>query len=398
MNFLDEFKKRGMFHQCTNISNLSEIMARTKITAYIGFDCTAPSLHVGSLLQIMILRLLQKHGHTPIVLLGGGTTRIGDPSGKDDARKILSDEEIEKNRDGIKKVLSQFLDMDKVLVVDNGDWINGLNYVDFLRTYGKHFSVNKMLSYDSVKSRLEREQNLSFLEFNYMLLQAYDFVELYFKYNCILQIGGSDQWGNIINGMELLRKIDGEEGYGLTTPLITTANGSKMGKTASGAVWLDNDHPAYDYWQFWRNTDDKDVIKFLKFFTEIPLSEIDDISNKNINELKVILANEATKICFGEEAAILSSTRADKIFKLGLHDDPIDFDLGDGIKLYKLILDFKYANSGNEAKKIIAGGGVRIDEKKVTDITTVLTAEHAGIDGIIKITIGGKKHLALKVL
>ncbi len=320
--FLKEFKERGFFYQCTSENELSELLDKKKISAYIGFDCTAESLHVGSLLQIMCLRLLQKHGHRPIVLLGGGTTRIGDPSGKDKTRKLLSEKEILKNSKNIKRILEKFLDKKnkktKPIFVDNYKWLKNLNYINFLRKIGKHFTINKMLSFDSVKTRLEREQSLSYMEFNYMILQAYDFLELNNKENCILQIGGSDQWGNIINGVDLIKKYSDKEAFGLTTPLITLAGGAKMGKTADGAVWLDKKFlTPYDYWQFWRNTDDRDVKKFLKFFTDIEIEEIENFSDQNINQLKILLANKTTEMLHGEK----ESLKSEKIAKETLSDN-----------------------------------------------------------------------------
>ena len=300
-NFLKEFKDRGYFYQCTDEIGLLKYLNEKSSNAYIGFDSTAPSLHVGSLLQIMCLRLLQKHGHRPIVLLGGGTTRIGDPSGKEETRKILSEKQIEININNIKKVFKIFLKTNnpklKPIFVNNYTWLSKLNYISFLRDIGRHFTINKMLSFDSVKLRLEREQSLSYMEFNYMILQAYDFYELNKSKKCNLQIGGSDQWGNIVNGVELIKRQSGIQAYGLTTPLITLASGAKMGKTEKGAVWLNKDMLSpYDYWQFWRNTDDRDVIKFLRMFTDLSLNEIDNIKDNNINELKVLLANHATKM------------------------------------------------------------------------------------------------------
>ena len=294
--FLKEFKDRGFFYQCTNEEELSSLMDKEKIKAYIGFDCTAESLHVGSLLQIMCLRLLQKNGHRPIVLLGGGTTRIGDPSGKDKTRKILSEEEVEKNIKNIRNILKKFLDNDnpetKPIFVNNYTWLKNLNYISFLRDIGKHFTINRMLTFDSVKLRLDREQSLSYMEFNYMILQAYDFLELNKKENCILQIGGSDQWGNIVNGVELIKRYLNKQSYGLTTPLITLATGAKMGKSENGAIWLDEKFLSpYDYWQFWRNTDDRDVVKFLKNFTDMEIENIKKVENNNINNLKILLAN-----------------------------------------------------------------------------------------------------------
>jgi len=317
--FLKEFKDRGFFYQCTNEEELSNLMDKERIKAYIGFDCTAESLHVGSLLQIMCLRLLQKNGHRPIVLLGGGTTRIGDPSGKDKTRRILSEEEIEKNIKNIKNTLKKFLDNNnpktKPIFVNNYTWLKNLNYISFLRDIGKHFTINRMLTFDSVKLRLDREQSLSYMEFNYMILQAYDFLELSKKENCILQIGGSDQWGNIVNGVELIKRYSNKQSYGLTTPLITLATGAKMGKSENGAIWLDEKFlSAYDYWQFWRNTDDRDVVKFLKNFTDMEIEDIKKIENNNINDLKIVLANETTSMLHGEDAAKNSEQAAKEAF------------------------------------------------------------------------------------
>ena len=308
-NFLQEMQKRGYLNQCTNLDELSEICNKNPISGYIGFDCTASSLHVGSLLQIMILKLMQKHGHRPIVLLGGGTTLIGDPSGKDTTRKMLDNEEIKKNIDSIKKVFNKILDTTNKntlpIFVNNAEWLTKLKYIDFLRDVGSHFTINKMLTFDSVKLRLDREQSLSYMEFNYMILQAYDFYELFKNNECILQIGGSDQWGNIVNGVDLIRRKLKKEAFGITSPLITLASGAKMGKTEKGAIWLNEEELSpYDYWQFWRNTDDRDVKRFIKFFTEIEVDEVEDIfkKEKNINNLKILLANEATKILHGEKS------------------------------------------------------------------------------------------------
>ena len=304
--FLKEFKDRGFFYQCTNEDELSKLLDKEKINGYIGFDCTAESLHVGSLLQIMCLRLLQKHGHRPIVLLGGGTTRIGDPSGKDKTRTILSKEVIDRNIKNIEKILKKFLDIKnpktKPIFVNNYSWLKNLNYISFLRDIGKHFTINKMLSFDSVKNRLEREQSLSYMEFNYMILQAYDFLELNKKENCTLQMGGSDQWGNIVNGVDLIKRYSNKQAYGLTTPLITLASGAKMGKTESGAIWLDKKFlSSYDYWQFWRNIDDRDVLKFLKIFTDLSFDKIEQIQKQDINQQKIILANETTLMLYGKK-------------------------------------------------------------------------------------------------
>ena len=320
--FVRTISERGFLHQCTDLAALDAHMEKGVVTAYIGFDCTADSLHVGSLLPIMMLRHLQKSGHKPIVLMGAGTTRVGDPSGKDEARKLLSDDDINKNMAGIKSVFAKFLTFGDgptdAVMVNNADWLDQLNYIEFLRDYGRHFSVNRMMSFDSVKLRLEREQNLSFLEFNYMILQAYDFLELARRQNCLLQMGGSDQWGNIVNGVELGRRVEGKELYGLTTPLMTTASGAKMGKTASGAVWLNADRlSAWDYWQFWRNTEDADVARFLRLFTELPLEEVARLAaleGAGINEAKKVLANEATRLAHGEAAAIAAAETARRTF------------------------------------------------------------------------------------
>ena len=319
MTLIDELKYRGFINQCTNEDDLIKLLNSEKLSFYIGFDCTAKSLHVGSLIQIMIMRIFQKYGHTPIILIGKGTTRIGDPSGKDETRKILSDEEINENAMNLVEVFRKYLNLNsgenKAIVKDNSDWLDKLNYVNFLRDYGKHFTINKMLTFDSVKLRLDREQSLSFVEFNYMIFQAYDFLELHKRNNCQLQIGGSDQWGNIVNGIELIRRVTGNDSYGLTTPLLTNANGEKMGKTASGAVWLNEDHLSpYDYWQFWRNVDDKDVIKFLKMFTDIDIEDVSKIENYDINKLKIKLANEATSLLHGKIAAQNSEQAAKEMF------------------------------------------------------------------------------------
>jgi tyrosyl-tRNA synthetase len=325
--FLKEFKDREFFYQCTNENELSDLLNQKKIKAYIGFDCTAESLHVGSLLQIMCLRLLQKHGHQPIVLLGGGTTRIGDPSGKDKTRKILDENEIERNTKNIENILKNYLSSNnkdtKPIFVNNYSWLKDLNYISFLRDIGKHFTINKMLTFDSVKTRLDREQSLSYMEFNYMILQAYDFLELNQKENCVLQIGGSDQWGNIVNGVDLIKRYSNNQAYGLTTPLITLATGAKMGKTENGAVWLDKKFLSpYDYWQFWRNTDDRDVIKFLNIFTDLTVEEIENIKDNNINELKVLLANKTTEMLHGENEAQNSEKIAKETFRK-TQQDPI---------------------------------------------------------------------------
>ena len=407
--FLNEFIDRGFFYQCTNKEELSNILDKKKINAYIGFDSTAPSLHVGSLLQIMCLRLLQRHGHRPIVLLGGGTTRIGDPSGKEKTRKILSEDKIESNIKNIKKVFNIFLKTDnpslKPIYVNNFEWLGKLNYINFLREVGKHFTINKMLSFDSVKLRLEREQSLSYMEFNYMILQAYDFLELNKKKNCLLQIGGSDQWGNIVNGVELIRRILKKDAYGITSPLITLASGAKMGKTESGAVWLNEDmFSAYDYWQFWRNTDDRDVKKFLNFFTEIETNEIDNLFKRetNINNLKILLANEATKILHGNDASKKAEQTAKDTFHgkgLGLSLPEIIIkqnDIAKGIKLLEFLSKNQIVRSNSEARRIIENRGLKINNILVGDSKKILKLTDF-TNKILKISYGKKKHYIVKI-
>jgi tyrosyl-tRNA synthetase len=407
-NFLKEFRERGFFYQCTGEENLSQLLDKEKINAYIGFDCTAESLHVGSLLQIMCLRLLQKHGHRPIVLLGGGTTRIGDPSGKDKTRTILSEDAIEKNINNIEKILKSFLDNTdpetKPIFVNNYSWLKNLNYISFLRDIGKHFTINKMLSFDSVKTRLEREQSLSYMEFNYMILQAYDFLELNKKENCMLQIGGSDQWGNIVNGVELIKRYSNKHVYGLTTPLITLASGAKMGKTESGAVWLDKKFLSpYDYWQFWRNIDDRDVLKFLKIFTDISLKEIKIIENKNINELKVLLANKTTALLHGEDEAKKSEETAKQTFEgnaLGDNLPTIQIvkkKLDSQLNIIDLIVMSKLENSKSEIRRLIKGNGVKINNQTISDEKMLIT-KTLFKDNLIKLSLGKKKHIKVELI
>ena len=406
--FLTEFKKRGFFYQCTGEDDLSKLLDKEKINAYIGFDCTAESLHVGSLLQIMCLRLLQKHGHRPIVLLGGGTTRIGDPSGKDKTRTILSEKEIEKNIHNIEKILKIFLkDNDpniKPIFVNNYTWLKNLNYISFLRDIGKHFTINKMLSFDSVKTRLEREQSLSYMEFNYMILQAYDFLELNKKKNCLLQIGGSDQWGNIVNGVDLIKRHSNNHAYGLTTPLITLASGAKMGKTETGAVWLDKKFlSAYDYWQFWRNIDDRDVLKFIKIFTDIDFSEIEKIKNNDINELKILLANKATTMLHGEQEAKKSEETAKQTFNGNSLGDNLpsitisDRQLKNKITLVDLVILSKLESSKSEIRRLVKGNGIRVNNQMITDEKLIITKDFFK-DRLIKLSIGKKKHIKVKLL
>ena len=406
--FLKEFKDRGFFYQCTGEENLSQLLDKEKIRAYIGFDCTAESLHVGSLLQIMCLRLLQKHGHQPIVLLGGGTTRIGDPSGKDKTRTILSEEEIEKNINNIEKILKNFLDdkdpKTKPIFVNNYTWLKNLNYISFLRDVGKHFTINKMLSFDSVKIRLEREQSLSYMEFNYMILQAYDFLELNKKENCMLQIGGSDQWGNIVNGVDLIKRYSNNHVYGLTTPLITLASGAKMGKTESGAVWLDKKFlSAYDYWQFWRNVDDRDVLKFLKIFTDIDADEIEKIKNDNINELKILLANKATSMLHGEDEANKCQETAKQTFSensLGDNLPTIQINkqmLDSNINILDLVILSKLESSKSEIRRLIKGNGIKVNSQAISDEKFLIT-EDLFKDSLIKLSLGKKKHIKVELI
>ena len=403
-NFLKEFKDRGYFYQCTNELELSALLNKESIHAYIGFDSTAPSLHVGSLLQIMCLRLLQKHGHRPIVLLGGGTTRIGDPSGKEETRKILSEKQIESNINNIKKVFKIFLKTNneklKPIFVNNYKWLSKLNYINFLRDIGKHFTINKMLTFDSVKLRLEREQSLSYMEFNYMILQAYDFYELNKSNKCKLQIGGSDQWGNIVNGVELIKREAGNHAFGLTTPLITLASGTKMGKTEKGAIWLNKDLLSpYDYWQFWRNTDDRDVLKFLKMFTDLTLEEINQVKDKNINELKILLANKTTEMLHGKKEAEKSDKLAKNIFKENSSGESLP-----GIKVNNDILSknivevISFVNkdiSKSEIRRLIKSNAIKIDNQSIKDEKYIINQSLFSERGFIKLSIGKKKHFKI---
>jgi tyrosyl-tRNA synthetase len=461
-DFLRTLEERGFIHQTTDATGLDERMGAGKIAAYIGFDATAPSLHIGSLVQIMVLRWLQKTGHKPIVLIGGGTTRVGDPSGKDEARKILSDKDIKANADSIKTLLEQFITFGSgptdAILVNNADWLDKLNYIDFLRDYGRFFSVNRMLTQDSVRLRLEREQNLSFLEFNYMILQAYDFVELNNRYGCMLQVGGSDQWGNIIMGIDLARRINAENRFqpmsldklgqanlkvvevqpmiksprtnpsdysekafmnfmnkgeskdlfGVTTPLLTTASGAKMGKTANGAVWLHKDMlSAYDYWQYWRNVEDADVGRFLRLFTDLPMKEIqklEALEGADINEAKKILATEVTKLCHGDRAAKQAAETAKKTFEQGGigSDIPVyeikTTELGKGIAAYELLRKSGLAESGGDAKRLVRGGGARINDGKIEDENQLITHSSFRTDNTLKLSAGKKKHVLVKLL
>ncbi len=401
-------QERGYLNQCTDLNKLDELVSKKSINAYIGFDCTASSLHVGSLLQIMILRLLQKHGHKPIILLGGGTTLIGDPSGKEATRKILKHIEIKKNIAGIKKVFKKLLDFKnkktKPIFVDNFDWLGKLNYIDFLRTIGSQFTLNKMLTFDSVKLRLEREQSLSYMEFNYMILQAYDFYKLFMKYKCPLQLGGSDQWGNIVNGVDLIRRILKKDSYGLTSPLITMASGVKMGKTEKGAIWLEEKlFSYYEYWQFWRNTDDRDVLKFLKFFTDLKKEKIDQIARQDINKLKVILANEATKILHGKNKSLKAEKTAIETFKLGKISENLPLikisktKLESGIDFLELLVANKILMSKGEVRRAIKNNGIKINDQLINSEKKVLGLEDFENE-TMKLSFGKKKHYIFKII
>ena len=409
-DFLNILTERGFIHQVTNLEALDAEMAKAPISAYIGYDCTARSLHVGSLVQIMMQRWLQKCGHKPIVLMGGGTSKVGDPSGKDESRQLMTDAKINDNMAGIKTIFDRLLTMgdgpSDAMMVNNADWLDGLGYVSFLRDIGSHFTINRMMTFDSVKLRLEREQPLTFLEFNYMILQAYDFMELGRRHNCVLQMGGSDQWGNIVNGMELGRRVNQQQLFGLTTPLITTSDGKKMGKSAAGAVWLNEDHlPAYDFWQFWRNTQDADVGKFLKLFTDLPMDEIaklEALGGAEINEAKIILANEATTLCHGESAAAAAAETAKQTFeKKGAGSDLptvaiAEDQLTAGINVIDLFIKAGLGNSKGEVKRLIKQGGARINDIKVeSDELNVAASDLTG--GHIKLSAGKKRH-ALVVL
>jgi tyrosyl-tRNA synthetase len=417
--FIQRVVERGYLHQCTDLDGLDTLAAAAPVTAYVGFDCTAPSLHVGSLVSIMLLRWFQLTGHRPIVLMGGGTTKIGDPSGKDEARKLLDDDQIAANMAGIKAVFAKFLDFGDgptdALMVNNADWLDDLAYISFLRDYGSHFSVNRMLGFESAKARLEREQNLSFLEFNYMILQAYDFLELSRRRDCFLQMGGSDQWGNIVNGVDLARRVgDGEGGagaqslYGLTTPLLTTASGAKMGKTADGAVWLNADMlSAYDYWQYWRNTEDADVGRFLRLFTELPLDEIarlESLEGAELNDAKKVLADAATTLCHGAEAADGAAETARRTFEDGAAGDDLPTidvqrsELAPGIAAFELLRRAGLAASNGEARRLIKGGGGRINDAVIENETQTIGLDDVNADGLIKLSAGKKRHALVRTV
>jgi tyrosyl-tRNA synthetase len=409
--FLRVLESRGFIHQVSEPGALDARAASGPITAYIGFDCTAPSLHVGSLLPIMMLYWLQQTGHRPIALMGGGTTRVGDPSGKDESRRLLTQAAIEENLRGIRTIFDKFLEFGDgaggAIMANNADWLNSLNYIDFLRDVGRHFSVNRMLAFDSVKLRLERQHELSFLEFNYMVLQAYDFVELYRRHRCILQMGGSDQWGNIVNGIDLGRRLENTQLFALTSPLLTTSSGAKMGKTAAGAVWLDAGLLSpYDYWQYWRNTEDGDVIRFLKLFTVLPLDEIARLAalkGGEINEAKKVLATEATALVHGREAAEQAAETARKTFEEGALAETLptveiarsDLDTGLGV-LTAFAEKAGLVASNGEARRQVKAGGLKVNDHTVTDEKSVLTASDLTAEGVIKLSLGKKKHVLLR--
>ena len=407
--FLNDAQARGFIHQCTDMDALDALASEQILTAYIGFDCTAPSLHAGHMMSIMTLRLLQKSGHKPIVLMGGGTTKVGDPSGKDEMRKALTDADIAANMAGIKQVFAKFLTFGDgptdAVMVNNADWLDKLNYIEFLRDIGRHFSINRMMTFDSVKLRLDREQPLTFMEFNYMILQAYDFLELSRRNDCVLQMGGSDQWGNIVNGVELGRRIDNRPLYGLTTPLLTTSSGAKMGKTAAGAVWLNEDMLSpYDYWQYWRNTEDADVGKFLRLFTDMPLDEVarlEALEGAELNEAKKILATEVTRLCHGPDAAESAAETARRTFEQGtLGDDLPTIDmpsarLEEGVPAYELFREAGLATSNGEARRLIKGGGGRLNDEKISDESASIGTGDLK-DGVIKLSAGKKRHALVR--
>ncbi len=410
-DFLQVLAERGFIHQLSEPDILDARAREAKVTGYIGFDCTAPSLHVGSLLPLMMLYWMQQTGHRPIALIGGGTTRVGDPSGKDESRKILGEDDIARNRDGIRAIFAKFLKFGDgpgdAVFADNADWLNSLNYIDFLRDIGRHFSVNRMLAFDSVKLRLERQHELSFLEFNYMILQAYDFVELYGRHNCVLQMGGSDQWGNIINGIELGRRLMNAHLFGLTSPLLTTSSGTKMGKTVAGAVWLNADLVSpYDYWQYWRNTEDGDVTRFLKLFTVLPLPEIGHLAalkGQEINEAKKVLATEATALVHGRQAAEQAAQTARRTFEeRGLAETlpsvavpRSELEQGIGV-LNAFSAITRLVSSNSEARRHIIDGGLRVNDVPVADERMVLTLSELTPEGVIKLSLGKKRHVLLK--
>jgi tyrosyl-tRNA synthetase len=414
--FVRAVVERGFVHQATDLEGLDRLAANGHLVAYIGFDCTADSLHVGHLVGIMLLRWLQRTGHRPIALIGGGTTKVGDPSGKDESRQLLDDDTIARNIQGIRRSLKSFLAFgerpDQALLVNNAEWLDQLRYVEFLRGYGRHFTINRMLTFESVKQRLEREQPLTFLEFNYMIMQAYDFLELAHRYGCRLQMGGSDQWGNIVNGVELGRRAEGRELFGLTTPLITTATGAKMGKTAQGAVWLNEDRLSnFDYWQYWRNVDDADVGRFLRLFTDLPLAEIERLealSGAELNEAKKILANDATRLCRGETAAAQAAQATGAIFERKVVDglllgeglptvEVAHSELGRGVSVVELFRRSGLVASKGEARRLIRSGGARLNEAKVEDEAMQVTLDDL-MEGRVLLSAGRKRHAWVRVI
>ncbi|WP_305968394.1 MULTISPECIES: tyrosine--tRNA ligase [unclassified Mameliella] len=408
-DFMAVMMQRGYLADCTDYQALDEALSNGVVTAYIGYDATAQSLHVGHLLNIMMLRWFQKTGHKPITLMGGGTTKVGDPSFRADERPLLTPDQIDANIDGMKQVFAKYLEYGEAgngaLMLNNAEWLDGLNYLEFLRDIGRHFSVNRMLSFESVKSRLDREQSLSFLEFNYMILQAYDFLELYRRYGCTLQMGGSDQWGNIVNGIDLTRRVLDEEIYGLTSPLLTTSDGRKMGKSQGGAIWLNSDMLSpYEFWQFWRNTTDADVGRFLKLYTELPLDECERLgalAGSEINDAKIVLANAVTTLCHGAEAAAAAEATAREVFEKGGVGEDLPTlelsaaDLGDGISIVQLIVKSGLAKSGKEAKRLIAENGARIDDAPLTDAGMMLDA--GALSSPVKLSAGKKRHALVKL-
>ena len=410
-DFLAEAEARGFVFQCTDPDGLDAALSAGTVSGYIGFDLTADSLHVGSMVQIMLLRLLQRHGHRPVLLLGGGTTRIGDPSGKEEARQLLTPERIAHNGEAILAILKRFVSLDDgpagALIADNAEWLDRLGYIELLRDVGPHFSVSRMLSFDSVRLRLEREQGLTFLEFNYSILQSYDFRELNRRHGVSLQMGGSDQWGNIVSGVDLVRRTDGRQVWGLTTPLIATASGAKMGKTASGAVWLSAERVSpFDYWQFWRNTEDADVGRFLRLFTDLPLPECDRLAalaGAEINEAKKVLATEATALCHGRDGALAVAEAAHRSFEQGelvqdaaLPSRPVMIDeLSAGIPVFRVFVEAGLCASNGEARRLIRGGGARINDRVVTD-ETYLVGENDLVEGAVKLALGRKQHVLLR--
>lgn len=408
--FLIEMETRGFLQDCTDLQGLDERLLQGTMPAYIGFDATADSLHIGSLIQIMMLRWLQKTGHKPMPLMGGGTTKIGDPSGKDESRQLITSDLIAENITGIQKVFAKYLEFGDgdtdAMMINNAEWLDKLNYIEFLRDIGKHFTINRMISMESVKLRLDREQPLTFLEFNYMLLQAYDFMELNNRYGVAMQMGGSDQWGNIVNGIDLTRRLNQNTVFGLTTPLLTKADGSKMGKSANGAIWLNEDKlSAYEFWQFWRNTLDADVGKFLKLFTELPVAECERLGalqGQDINDAKIVLANEVTKLCHGEGAANNAHATSQKVFEEGSADDNLPTleldaaEASDGISFTQALVRTGLAPSGKEAKRIIAGGGARLNDTAISDAGYMLSAEE--LADTPKISASKKKHALIKVI